>query len=63
MTPVDIYSLNGLPAPYWFIQLFKVLGFILHSIPMHLWLTGLPHRKSTRLNSSHTDSSRMPSSA
>ena len=42
MTPVDIYSLNGLPAPYWFIQLFKVLGFILHSIPMHLWLAGLP---------------------
>ena len=31
MNPVDIYSLNGLPAPYWFIQLFKVLGFILHS--------------------------------
>ncbi|MBQ3387939.1 MAG: hypothetical protein IJG60_01845 [Thermoguttaceae bacterium] len=42
MTPVDIYSLNGLPAPYWFIQLFKVLGFILHSVPMHLWLAGLP---------------------
>ena len=42
MTPVDIYSLNGLPAPYWFIQLFKVLGFILHSVPMHLWLSGLP---------------------
>ncbi|MBR5414833.1 MAG: hypothetical protein IK105_02755 [Thermoguttaceae bacterium] len=42
MNPVDIYSLNGLPAPYWFIQLFKVLGFILHSIPMHLWLAGLP---------------------
>lgn len=42
MTPVDILSLNGLPAPYWFIQLFKVLGFILHSIPMHLWLAGLP---------------------
>ncbi|MGI5831806.1 MAG: hypothetical protein ACOX6D_04645 [Thermoguttaceae bacterium] len=42
MTSVDIYSLNGLPAPYWFIQLFKVLGFILHSIPMHLWLAGLP---------------------
>ena len=42
MIPVDIDGLDGLPAPYWFIQLFKGLGFILHSIPMHLWLAGLP---------------------
>lgn len=42
MTPVDVSSLNGLPAPYWFIQLFKVLGFVFHSVPMHLWLAGLP---------------------
>ena len=42
MTPINVNELSGLPAPYWFIQLFKVLGFILHSIPMHLWLAGLP---------------------
>ena len=29
---------------------------------VEIW-SGLPDRKSTRLNSSHTDSSRMPSSA
>ena len=42
MNPVDPATLSGLPAPYWFIQFFKILGFALHSIPMHLWLVGLP---------------------
>lgn len=28
------------PAPFWFIELFKVLGFILHVIPMNLWYAG-----------------------
>lgn len=31
----------GLPAPFWFIQFFKVLGFALHSVPMNLWYAGL----------------------
>lgn len=32
----------GLPAPYWFLVLFKVLGFTLHMVPMNLWYAGLP---------------------
>ncbi|MDO4586143.1 MAG: hypothetical protein Q4C95_02480 [Planctomycetia bacterium] len=40
MTPVE--NAVGLPAPFWFIELFKILGFLLHSIPMHIWLVGLP---------------------
>ncbi len=31
----------GYPAPYWFLVLFKVLGFTLHMVPMHLWYAGL----------------------
>jgi hypothetical protein len=31
-----------LPAPVWFVQFFKVLGFALHSVPMSLWYAGLP---------------------
>lgn len=34
-------SLLGYPAPYWFIVFFKVLGFILHMVPMNLWYAGL----------------------
>lgn len=30
----------GYPAPYWFLALFKVLGFILHMVPMNLWFAG-----------------------
>jgi len=29
------------PAPLWFVQLFKVLGFTLHAVPMNLWYAGL----------------------
>lgn len=32
----------GTPAPIWFVQLFKVLGFTLHAVPMNLWYAGLP---------------------
>ena len=32
---------SGLPAPMWFVEFFKVLGFTLHSIPMNLWYAGL----------------------
>jgi len=31
----------GYPAPYGFLVFFKVLGFTLHMIPMHLWYTGI----------------------
>lgn len=32
----------GYPAPYWFLVLFKVLGFTLHMLPMNLWFAGIP---------------------
>jgi hypothetical protein len=31
----------GMPAPVWFVQFFKALGFTLHMIPMNLWYAGL----------------------
>ena len=31
----------GMPAPIWFVQFFKVLGFALHMVPMNLWYAGL----------------------
>jgi hypothetical protein len=31
----------GLSAPVWFIELFKVLGFSLHMVPMNLWYAGI----------------------
>jgi hypothetical protein len=31
----------GSPAPFWFVQLFKVLGFALHTVPMNLWYAGM----------------------
>ena len=30
-----------LPAPFWFVELFKWLGFTLHAVPMNLWYAGL----------------------
>jgi hypothetical protein len=30
----------GFPAPYWFLVLFKVLGFILHTCFMNIWYAG-----------------------
>jgi len=32
----------GYPAPFWFVELFKVLGFTLHQAMMHLWYAGMP---------------------
>lgn len=40
MDPFDASTLPGLPAPFWFVELFKVLGFTLHMVPMHLWYAG-----------------------
>jgi hypothetical protein len=31
----------GVPAPFWFVQFFKALGFTLHAVPMNLWFAGL----------------------
>lgn len=31
----------GYPAPFWFVELFKVLGFTLHMVPMNVWYAGL----------------------
>jgi len=31
----------GSPAPFWFLEFFKVLGFTLHLVPMHVWYAGL----------------------
>jgi hypothetical protein len=31
----------GVPAPFWFVQFFKALGFTLHAVPMNLWYAGL----------------------
>jgi hypothetical protein len=31
----------GVPAPSWFVQFFKALGFTLHTVPMNLWYAGL----------------------
>ncbi len=39
--PLDVSTLPAVPAPMWFVQFFKVLGFILHMIPMNLWLAGM----------------------
>jgi hypothetical protein len=34
--------LETVPAPFWFVQFFKVVGFVLHMIPMGIWFAGLP---------------------
>ena len=39
---VDTSNLPSLPAPFWFIEFFKVLGFSLHAVPMNLWYAGIP---------------------
>jgi hypothetical protein len=40
-TLVDTSMAPGLPAPVWFIELMKWLGFSLHAVPMNLWLAGI----------------------
>jgi len=44
MNPQDLIAPSsplGNPAPFWFITFFKVLGFILHVIPMNIWYAGM----------------------
>jgi hypothetical protein len=38
---VDTTVTPPLPAPIWFIEFFKVLGFSLHEVPMNLWYAGI----------------------
>ena len=35
-------SLPAIPAPFWFTQFFKVLGFVLHMLAMNIWFAGIP---------------------
>ncbi|MDO5553807.1 MAG: hypothetical protein Q4G68_08595 [Planctomycetia bacterium] len=42
MPVLDPAQLSALPAPLWFITLFKIIGFVLHLLAMNLWLVGLP---------------------
>lgn len=34
--------LSGIPAPLWLIFFLKVLGFVLHLVPMGLWVAAIP---------------------
>lgn len=38
---IQASGLPALSAPFWFIEFFKVLGFILHMVPMNLWYAGV----------------------
>jgi len=38
---IDSATPVGVPAPMWFVQFFKVLGFTLHAVPMNLWYAGI----------------------
>jgi len=43
MDPTNLIAADsplGFPAPYWFLVLFKVLGFTLHMAAMNLWYAG-----------------------
>lgn len=42
MFPIDSSTLPALPAPFWFVEFFKVLGFTLHMLAMNIWFAGLP---------------------
>jgi hypothetical protein len=38
---IDTSAAAPLPAPVWFIECFKALGFSLHEVPMNLWYAGI----------------------
>ena len=38
----DPAVLHPIPAPLWFVQFFKILGFVLHLLAMNLWFAGIP---------------------
>jgi hypothetical protein len=35
-----LHDAAGVPAPFWFVELFKVVGFTLHMVPMNLFYAG-----------------------
>ena len=42
-TPLfEAESLPPITAPLWFVQFFKVLGFVLHTLAMNIWFAGIP---------------------
>ncbi len=41
VTPIAPTNPLGYPAPFWFLEFFKVLGFTLHMVPMNLWYAGM----------------------
>jgi len=44
MDPKNLFDTSlpgGMPAPIWFVELFKWLGFTLHEVPMNLWYAGI----------------------
>src|SRR3989338_5663870 len=44
MNPTELIGPSsplGFPAPFWFIEFFKVFGFILHMVPMNIWFAGM----------------------
>lgn len=44
MNPADLLGPSsplGSPAPFWFLIFFKILGFVLHVVPMNLWYAGI----------------------
>ena len=44
MNPIQLLAPSnplGNPAPFWFLELFKILGFTLHLVPMNLWYAGI----------------------
>ncbi|MCE5267567.1 MAG: hypothetical protein LLG00_06760 [Planctomycetaceae bacterium] len=57
---VDQAQAAPLPAPVWFIELFKVLGFTLHAVPMNLWYAGLLIALWLRLRGGKGDSHHLP---
>lgn len=38
----DAAELPPIPAPLWFVQFFKILGFVLHIFAMNIWFAGIP---------------------
>jgi len=36
-----VHDAAGVPAPFWFVELLKVLGFTLHMVPMNLFYAGI----------------------
>ena len=42
LSTFPLLIMEAVPAPFWFVQFFKVVGFVLHMVPMGIWFAGLP---------------------